>query len=78
MVKTVSSVGMRQGSHVGQGPHEYVAVGVNGQQLFAQGTVVLLTLRYMGQIWSEGGAAHWIWGQVTSWVGGTLAALICF
>jgi len=60
VVKMVSSVGMRHGSHVGQGPHEYVAVGVKGQQSVAHETVVLLTLRYKGQIWSEEGASHWI------------------
>lgn len=64
VVKMVSSVGTRHGSHVGQGPHEYVAVGVAGQQSVEQGTVVLLTLMYSGQICVGSGATQWIWGHV--------------
>ncbi len=63
VVYVIHSVGIRQGSHVGQGAPTVKAVGVVGQQSVLHGTVVLDTLMYIGQIKSDPGVEHESVGQ---------------
>ena len=72
VVYVIHSVGIRHGSHVGQGwvpVAATYAVGVRGQQSVAHGTVVLDTLMYMGHIRSVAGGGHDRVGQLAVFFG---------